>query len=612
MLSCLKLLPLAVALWLPLTGHAQNAAAAAAAATSPSEPKVLRYAFRVAETSFDPTQINDIYSRVITAHVFETLYAYDHLARPIQIRPLIAQALPETNANFTRFTIRIRPGIYFADDPAFKGQRRELTAQDFVYTFKRFADPRNKSPNWAGFEEAGLLGLAELRQQALKSGKPFDYEREIPGLRALDRYTLQLKTAEPRPRLQELILTGNDLYGAMAREVVEFYGDKIGEHPVGTGPFVLKSWRRSSQIVLERNPAYRERYYDAQPAAEDAEGQALLARLKGRRLPMLDRVEVAIIEENQPRWLSFLNGEHDFMEQLPEDFIGQAMPGGHLAPNLAKKGLRAYPAVGSDVTLTAFNMEDPLVGGYTAPQVALRRAISLALDIPREILLVRRGQAIQAQSNIAPFTTGYSAEYKSDMASHDLARAKALLDVYGYVDRDGDGWRERPDGSPLVLLRNTQSDSQYRQLDEQWQKAMNDLGLRLEMKVAKWPENLKAARAGRFMTWSVGSRAEQKDGLKSLQRLYGPASGGQNLSRFNQPEFNRIYEQMQSMADGPAREALFLQAKRLAAVYVPYKPHVHRLYTDMGQSWLLGYRRPVFWLDFWQYVDVDNSLRPKP
>ncbi|MBB4842549.1 ABC-type transport system substrate-binding protein [Paucibacter oligotrophus] len=598
------LLPLSLALLLTLPVQAAEPAAATSA------PKVLRYAFRAAETSFDPTQLTDIYSRVITAHVFETLYAYDHLARPIQIHPLIAQALPEISPDFKTFTIRLRPGIFFAADPAFQGRPRELSARDFVYSFKRFADPRNKSPNWAAFEEAGLLGLAELRQQAIKSGKAFDYAHEIPGLRALDRYTLQLRTAQPRPRLPELILTGNDLYGAVAREVVEFYGDKIGEHPVGTGPFVLKSWRRSSQIVLERNPAYRERYYDAQPAADDAEGQALLARFKQRRLPMVDRVEVAIIEEQQPRWLSFLNGEHDYLEQLPEDFINQAMPGGHLAPNLAMKGMRAFQTVGSDVTLTAFNMEDPLVGGYAPAQVALRRAISLALDIPREILLVRRGQALQAQSNIAPYTTGYSASFKSDMASHDLARAKALLDMYGYLDRDGDGWRERPDGSPLILLRNSQSDSQYRQLDEQWQKAMNDLGLRLEIKIAKWPENLKAARAGRFMSWSVGSRASQLDGQNALQRLYGPASGGQNLARFNQPEFNRIYEQMQGMADGPEREALFLQAKRIAAAYLPYKPHVHRLYTDLGQSWLLGYRRPVFWLDFWQYVDIDHSKRP--
>jgi len=582
---------------------------AATPARAETPLKVLKYAFRAAETSFDPTQLSDIYSRTITAQIFEGLYTYDHLARPAKIVPLVAAALPEVSADFRTFTVRIKPGIYFADDPAFGGKKRELTAEDFVYSLKRFADPANKSPGWSSFEEAGFKGLAAQRALALKNKKPFDYAAEVEGLRALDRYTLQFKTELPRPRLLE-VLAGSDLYGALAREVVEAYGDKIGEHPVGTGPYLLKSWRRSSQIVLEKNPGYRERFYEAEPAADDAEGQALLARFKGRRLPMIDRVEVAIIEEAQPRWLSFLNAEQDFLELLPEDFIGQAMPGGHLAPNLAKRGIQPFQVLRPDVTLTIFNMEDPVIGGYTAEQVALRRAIGLALDTQREIALVRRGQAVPAQSIIVPSTTGYDPAFKSENSDYDPARAKALLDMYGYVDRDGDGWRERPDGSPLVLVRNTQSDAQYRQLDDLWQKNLSAVGLKLELKVAQWPENLKSARAGRFMLWPVGSSASQPDGQSALQRLYGPATGGQNLARFKLPEFDRLYERMQGLPDGPERAALFRQAQRILIAYLPYKQHVHRIVTDMAQPWVIGYRRPLFWLDWWQFADIDLSKKP--
>ena len=571
--------------------------------------KVLRYAFRAAETSFDPTQLTDIYSRTVTGHIFEGLYTYDHLARPARIVPLVAAALPEVSPDFKTFTVRIKPGIYFADDPAFGGKRRELTAEDFVYSLKRFADPATKSPGWSSFEEAGFKGLAAQRALALKNKKPFDYAAEVEGLRALDRYTIQFKTELPRPRLLE-VLAGSDLYGALAREVVEAYGDKIGEHPVGTGPYLLKSWRRSSQIVLEKNPGYRERYYDAQPAADDAEGQALLARFKGRRIPMIDRIEVSIIEEAQPRWLSFLNTEQDFLEFMPEDFITQAMPGGHLAPNLAKRGIQPFQVLRPDVTLTIFNMEDPVIGGYTPEKVALRRAIGLALDTRREIALVRRGQAVPAQSIIVPSTTGYDPAFKSENSDYDPARAKALLDMYGYVDRDGDGWRERPDGSPLVLVRNTQSDAQYRQLDDLWQKNLSAVGLKLELKVAQWPENLKSARAGRFMMWPVGSSASQPDGQSALQRLYGPATGGQNLARFRLPEFDRLYERMQGLPDGPERAALFRQAQRILLAYLPYKQHVHRIVTDMAQPWVIGYRRPLFWLDWWQYADIDPSKKP--
>ncbi len=588
------------------------AVTAQAQAPAGPPPKVLKYAFLVAETGFDPAQITDIYSRTVTAHVFEALYHYDPLARPVKLRPLAAAALPEPSADFKTWTIRLKPGIFFADDPAFGGNKRELVAEDYVYSFKRFADPAVKSPFWSTFDDAGLLGLRALREQALKGKQPFDYGAPLEGLRALDRYTLQLKTEQARPRLIEALMASSDLYGAVAREVVEHYGDKIMAHPVGTGPFVLKSWRRSSQMVLERNPGYRERFYEAEPAAEDAEGQALLARLKGRRLPMVDRVEIAVIEESQPRWLSFINAEKDFLERVPADFISQAMPNGKIAPNLAKRGIQGYRIVGPESTMTVFNMEDPVVGGMAPAKVALRRAISLAIDVGREIQLARHGQAVPAQSPVVPHTTGYAAEFKSHISDHDPARAKALLELYGYLDRDGDGWREQPDGQPLLLLRNTQPDNASRRLDELMQKNLQAVGLRLEFKTAKWPENLKSVRGGKFQMWGVASSADKPDAQPALQRLYGPAIGGQNLSRFDMAAFNTIYERMQALPDGPERLALIHEGKRIAATYMPYKQHVHRILTDLSQPWLIGYRRPLFWQDWWQFVDIDNSKRPQP
>jgi ABC-type transport system substrate-binding protein len=587
-------------------------ASAAAPAQQAAQPqKVLRYAFLIAETGFDPAQVSDLYSRYVTSHIFEALYHYDHLARPAKVKPLIAAAMPQVSDDFRTWTVKIQPGIYFADDPAFKGRRREVTAQDYVYTFKRFADPQWKSPLWSGLEEMQILGLAELRDKALKERKPFDYDREIEGLKALDRYTIQFKLKEPRPRFVEEMLADSSLVGAVAREVVEAYGEHIMEHPVGTGPFKLGYWRRSSLITLDRNPAYREVYYDAEPAPDDAEGQALLKRFKGRRLPMIDRVEIAIIEESQPRWLAFLNGESDFMDRVPPEFSAQAVPNGKLAPNLARKHMKLYRVVGPDETLVYFNMEDPVVGGYTPEKVALRRAISLSYDVWREIRLIRRGHAIPAQSPVVPGTYGYDPRFKSENSDYAPAKAKALLDLYGYVDKDGDGWRDMPDGSPLVLRMATEPDQTSRQYNELWKKAANDIGLRIVFEPAKWPENMKSARAGKLMMWFLGSSADSPDGQGALARWYGPQAGAQNLARFKRPEFDAIYERMLVMPDGPERMKLFDEAKRIAIAWAPYKVHVHRIYNDIAQPWLVGYRRPVFWNDWWQYVDIDESQRPK-
>jgi ABC-type transport system substrate-binding protein len=582
--------------------HAAESGAAA-------RPKVLRYAFNAAETGFDPVQLSDIYSRTIAAHIFETLLEYDHLARPFLIRPCTAVALPEIADDHRTFTLKIRPGILFHDDPAFKGQPRELTAEDYIYTLKRYYDPATKSPGHTSLEEQGILGLQALRDAAIQSKKPFDYDQPVDGAQALDRYTLRFRLRASRPRFL-YTLAGME---AMAREVVEFYGDKVMEHPIGTGPFRLAEWRRSSMIVMERFTGYRARFYDATPNPDDPEGQALLARFKGRRIPMLDRVEVSIIEEAQPRWLAFLNGEQDLLERVPADYIPQALVKGELAPHLAKKGLRKYRIAGSDVTMTVFNMEDPMIGGLAPQQVALRRAISLGLDIKREIRLGRRGEAMPAQAGIQPGTYGHDPALRTEIGEYQPARARALLDTWGYVDRDGDGWRERPDGSKLTLVILTQADQTSRQLDEIYKKNLDTLGLKVELKVGQWSENLKSTRAGKFMLWRVGSSAGSPDGQGALECGYSASVGKGNMARFQLPAFDQVYERITALPDGPERLAAFREANRLLLAYAPYRFHVHRLITDLTQPQVIGYRRAPFWLTWWPYIDIEapQTLTPK-
>jgi ABC-type transport system substrate-binding protein len=597
---CLAAVLLAVA--------AHGASAQQPAATPAADaPRVLRYAFVAAETSFDPAKISDLYSRIVTSHVFAAPYKYDYLARPYKMRPDTAAAMPEVSDDFRTWTIRIRPGIHFSDDPAFKGHKRELTAHDYVYSWKRFYDPRNKSPNYSTYNEEGVIGVDALRQQALKTGK-FDYDRDVEGVRAIDRYTLQFKLEKPRPRFIYTIADAS-LFGAVAREVEEHYGnDRVGEHPVGTGPFRLVQWRRSSLMVFERNPNFRELHYDAEPAADDTDGQALAARFKGRRLPMVDRVELAVIEEDQPRWLSFLNAELDLVS-VPLNFSTQAAPGGKLAPNLARRGVQMSRIVNPDVTLFYFNMEDPVVGGHEPHKVALRRAISLGYDMQREISLLRRGQAVPAQTAAAPGSFGYDPAFKTENSDYDVPRAKALLEMYGYADRDGDGWRERPDGSPLVIQYATTPDATSRQFDEIWQKNMTALGIRLDFRNAQWPEHLKAARAGQLMMWSLGYSSTTPDVQEGLQILYGPAAGGQNLARFRHQRFDEIYETVQAMPDGPQRLALLREAFMIVTAYAPQKYVVHRIVTDLMHPWVVGYRRPLYGRQFWHYVDIDNAKR---
>jgi ABC-type transport system substrate-binding protein len=363
--------------------------------------------------------------------------------------------------------------------------------------------------------------------------------------------------------------------------------------------------------VLERNPDYRERFYEAEPAADDVEGQALLAKMKGKRIPMIDEIRVQIIPEEQPRWLSFLNGQLDIIAgqygPMSETFVPQAMPHGKVSPHLARQGVVGKQQLNADLAFLYFNMEDPVVGGYTPEKVALRRAISLGMDMDREIERVWRGLAVPAQSNLLPHTTGYDPAFKSEAGDYNPARSRALLDLYGYTDRDGDGWRELPNGQPLTLEMGTLPQQAWRQRDELFRKDMAALGLRVSFKTGEFAEMLKQARAGKLQMWSLATSAAGTDGQSALYRLHGPQSGGQNLARFKLPAFDAIYEQMEVMPDGPEREALFLQAKKLGVAYAPYKPRVHRLSTDMWYDHVIGFRRPLFWQDWWHLVDIDTA-----
>jgi peptide/nickel transport system substrate-binding protein len=259
------------------------------------------------------------------------------------------------------------------------------------------------------------------------------------------------------------------------------------------------------------------------------------------------------------------------------------------------------------VSYMYFNMEHPLVGGYSAEKIALRRAVALGMNVRRQIDLLRGGQALVAQSPIAAQLSGYDPAFRSEMGEYDPAKAKALLDTYGYVDRNGDGWRELPDGKPLVLEVASETDQLSRRYDELMQRDMDAIGLRVVFRPAQWPENAKAARAGKLMLWLLGYYAAAPDGLQALVRLYGPASGGLNASRFRLPAMDALYERLLALPDGPERMVLFDEAKRLAVAYMPEKTMVHRITTDLTQPWLVGYRRPLFWSYWYHMIDIEHA-----
>ena len=584
---------------------------APAASTAADPNKVFRQAFEIAETTFDPQKVADLYSNMIIDAVMDTPVKYDYLARPLKLKPNTLVALPEVTDNGQTITMRVKPGIYFNDDAAFGGKKRELTAHDYVYSMKRLMDPKLAAPLLSEIEGV-VLGSEKFIEKARKDNK-LDYDAPFEGIRALDRYTWQVRLEKPS-FIFIYNLADCRIACAVAREVVEKYGDDVGAHPVGTGAYKLGFWKRSSKIVLEPNPNFREEYFDGEPSPGDAKAAELLARMKGKRLPLIGRIEISIIEEVQPRWLAFLNGDLELMYQVPTDFAYIAFPNNKLAPNLQKQGIQMEQVAAMDLTFAYFNMEDKTVGGYEPEKVALRRAISLAYNTRDEIAIVRKGQAVPAQAPWSPGVAGYDPSFRTTANDYDVPKARALLDMFGYVDRDGDGYREMPDGSPLTLVFNSTPTAKDQQIDELWKRSMDDIGVRFTVRKAKWPDLLKESYAGKLMMWQLGGAASAPDADTWLSSLYGPNSGMKgNQANFRHPEYDRLYEKARTMPDSPERTKLYEQLAKIVVAYAPWKINVNRIFTDLWYPWLVGYRRPlVQGSAFWMYLDIDTSKLPKP
>jgi ABC-type transport system substrate-binding protein len=276
--------------------------------------KTLHVAFPTAETSFDPQFASDAVSDGIIANIYEAMLEYDYLARPVKLVPRTLEAMPLVQDNGATFVFKLRKGIFFTPDPAFKGKPRELTAADQAYAIKRLLDPAVKSP-WRWLVDGKIIGADEVQAQASKTGQ-LDYDAPIAGLEVVDRYTLRIRLKQADLRFLYAFAVPNS--AAVAPEIVAAYGQDFGAHPVGTGPYMLDEYKRSAKIVLVANPRYRsDTYVPAGPVPADS--QSIAAALKGKKLPLAGRIEISIIEEGQARWLAFLNRELDCSNGCPRN-----------------------------------------------------------------------------------------------------------------------------------------------------------------------------------------------------------------------------------------------------------------------------------------------------
>lgn len=595
LLMLLMLLP-------PCDAWAQNASAklAASKTSTADSRKVLRVAILAAESGFDPAIIHDIYSSAVIESIMENLYDYDYLARPAKLVPRTAASLPEVSGDGRTYTLRLQKGIYFADDPAFAGKRRELVIDDYLYAWKRLFDPRLRSPN-AWLLEGKVVGMDKLVERACKTGV-MDYDAPVAGFEVLDRYSVRVHLTQPDFNFA-MILAHKPL-APMAREVVMRYQDATGQvmaNPVGTGPYTLGRWVRGSRITLDANPGFRGIVWDFEPGPDPSDRE-LVARMKGKRMPQIGQVEISVITEEQANWLSFRSGEQDVI-QLEGGLVKQALQDGRLKPELSRLGIQLSRVPDLEISYAYWNMQDPVVGGIAPEKIALRRAITMAHDMDRQIDIVFDGQAQRLSQPVPPGVVGHDPAYRS--SRHYAPReANLLLDRYGYK-RGPDGWRRLPDGKPLTIRFTTRADGIGRRSAEVWKKTYESLHIRMRDEVMTFPDTLKAQKACKLQTGMSAWIADYPDADNFMQLFYGPNVGASNSGCQRIAEYDKLYEESQKLPDSPQRQLLLHRMWRVMEVYAPNMIAYARYRNMLMQPRVIGFKKHPLRYAEWIYSDID-------
>jgi ABC-type transport system substrate-binding protein len=541
-------------------------------------------------SGFDPINASDKYSANEAGKVYEGLFEFHPLKRPYELIPNLAEGLPVVSLDGLNYTFKLRKGVYFHDSPVFKQNiGRELKAQDVIFSIKRLADPKLNAKGWWILDDR-LVGLSEWRIKNSKNEKT-NYEEEIEGLKVLDDYNLQIKLTKPYP--QFLYALAMPYTFVVAREAVEFYGKEFLNYPVGTGAFVLPKFEQSSMITYFRNPKFREKLYPSE--GEEGDDKLGLLADAGKKIPLVDKINVHVMVESQPKWLSFMKAKNDLLEVKDVNIQQSISPDRTLKSDHKEKGIRLVMKPMLDVTYFAFNHEEPIFKNKK-----LRQAMNLAFDRASYNRLFHENTAFEAQGPIPPGLGGQKKEFKNPYLKYDVELAKKYLAEAGFPGGKG---------LPTIVVQ-TRSDTVSRQQVEFFEKCMEKIGINIDIGMNTWPELVNKVTKKQHQMYTMAWGADYPDAENFLGLLYCPNQApGSNGANYCNPEFDTIFKQATVMQDSPERTDLYEKLNEMIAFDVPWILGFHRTDIYLTQAWLKNFKHMEFNHSQFQYLNVDLEVK---
>ena len=544
----------------------------------------------------DPITIVDRHSHTVARQVYEGLYEYHYLEYPYTIAPVLAEGLPKISPNGLTYTVKMKRGVFFADDPCFKkskGKGRELTAHDFVYSIKRgLASPFTQSIFFYSILADVIEGVGAYRKASLNK-KSFNFHNEISGIKALDKYTLHLKLKKTSAYFPDVLTRPNGF--VVPREAVEYYGSEFKYNPVGSGAFLVKEWEKDSLIVFVKNPAYKHGFYPSKGEPGDAE-KGLLKDV-GKALPFLNKINMYILAEEQPRWLNFNKGLIDIVVPDKDSYYDAFPTGGELSITLKEKGIKVIKRPRLEVIYYSFNMDDKIIG----KNKYLRQAISMAYNGQKHNALFYNNQAVVANWILPPNIFGFDPSYKNPYRQYNVTKAKALLKKAGY-----------PNGNGLPPFTMLITDSiAAKQIGEFFSKSMNEIGIKIKLQSRNFGLLLKELSEDRnYQLVALQWRADLPFAEDFLRLFYSKAfAPGPNDSHFSNAEYDRLFVKATEIKESPEKLKILNRMRDIAVEETALIPLINPTTITLAQPYVENYKPHILVGNMFKYVRIDNKKR---
>jgi len=547
--------------------------------------------------TLDPALSADLTSSNMIGVLYDTLLQYNYTRRPYVLEASMLELMPEADAKVMNYHFTLRKDLFFTADKCFGKnvdgtfKKRQITAKDVEFSLLRIADERLHSSGYWLFRNK-IIGMSEFRKESsnLKAGDNSIYDKGCKGIEVIDKYNFIIHLSRPDPRF--LYGLAMPYTGIVAREAVEYYGEDFSEHPVGSGPFILKEWERNYKIEFIRNPDFRkELFADAESAAD-----------KTSRLPLLDRVVAYQIVQPLSSWLLFLQGNLDLSALDKDNFDAVVTDDLQLIPALRKRGIEMMRIPKFQIYYIGFCFSDPVVGD----NLELRKAISLAYDVQKRVKIYNYS-IFPAQGPIPHGVAGNNADFKNSYSAYNLEKAKEHLRKAGYPN----GIDPRT-GKHLTLTFDIGgSSSASRQIAELFAEDMNKIGIKIKPVLNNWPRFLQKSAKGDMQLYKVSWIGDYPDAENFLQLFYGPNAGSCNRSHYREKVYDSMFEEIMPMKDSPARTEKYEKMVQFLAEQCPWIFAYYPISYRLRHAWVENYIPHDFCFSRWKYLSVDNSKRKK-